>query len=428
MKRVIVALALWGWAFGLFAQSICSSTDQVIYYGNGVGFGAESAHQAATEAKIEIQLRLVAVMPTDQYNRTSFNLAYNQSEGFLLDVLEAARQQLGNEYPALAVALLLNRSGLSEVLDFLGVGLTPEQIQSFNDFVRNGTVQALIQGSASNVTVLEHVGHYTTDINEGKKVVLIAHSQGNIFANLAFTQLPASQAQSFTIIPVASPESTVRKSLVGHVRFLNDFVIGAVDVGRSLLGLPGPLPANDLTTVGISTGFHGFVDAYLTDSSAANFILSSVPQSLSGLTPSGNLGQGAITVTLTWGSNPDVDIHIFEPTGFHVFYIQKNGNVGFLDRDVVTSFGPEHYFASCNNLKTNPLAIGTYRVGLNYFRGSSPEIATVTLKTPGNERTFTKLLPSAFGFPGNGSPVPVADVTVTKDPQTGRLDFFIQGL
>ena len=96
MKRVIVALALWGWAFGLFAQSICSSTDQVIYYGNGVGFGAESAHQAATEAKIEIQLRLVAVMPTDQYNRTSFNLAYNQSEGFLLDVLEAARQQLGN--------------------------------------------------------------------------------------------------------------------------------------------------------------------------------------------------------------------------------------------------------------------------------------------------------------------------------------------
>lgn len=426
MKKVAAMIVLWGWAIGAFAQVACTPIDQIVYYGNGVGFGAESAQDAADEAKLEIQQRLVSVMAPDQYNRTSFSVAYNQSEGILLDVLEAARQQLGNEYPSLAVAILLRRSGLSEILDFLGIGLTPEQIQAFNDFVRNRTVQELIQGTGSNSTVLEHVQHYTTDIGEGKKVIVIAHSQGNIFANLAFTQLSVEQVPSFSIIPVASPESTVRKSLVGHVRFFNDLVIAAVDAGRSALGLPGPLPVNDVTIDGALTAFHGFVEAYMTDSSAANFILFSVPQSSAGLTRTGNLGQGAITLTLTWGAQPDVDLHVFEPNGLQVFYARPQGNLGFLDLDDVTSFGPEHYFASCQNFAVKPnLAVGTYRVGVNYYRGFVPESATVNIKVPGTDRTFTIPLPVARGGSGNATPIPVANVIVTRDPQINIFQFSV---
>lgn len=32
------------------------------------------------------------------------------------------------------------------------------------------------------------------------------------------------------------------------------------------------------------------------------------------------LGNGIITAMLTWGSNPDIDLHVFEPNGTHVYY------------------------------------------------------------------------------------------------------------
>lgn len=32
------------------------------------------------------------------------------------------------------------------------------------------------------------------------------------------------------------------------------------------------------------------------------------------------LGKGNITVQLKWDSQPDVDLHIWEPTGNHVYY------------------------------------------------------------------------------------------------------------
>lgn len=56
-----------------------------------------------------------------------------------------------------------------------------------------------------------------------------------------------------------------------------------------------------------------------------------------------------ITTTLTWSGPGDVDLHVQEPNGRHVYYGAKQGGAGYLDIDNVTGFGPEHYFASCNS-------------------------------------------------------------------------------
>lgn len=56
-----------------------------------------------------------------------------------------------------------------------------------------------------------------------------------------------------------------------------------------------------------------------------------------------------LSLTLTWNdSNSDVDLHVFEPKGRHIYWSNKgkvSGNLyPFLDYDNVMGLGPEHYW------------------------------------------------------------------------------------
>lgn len=53
-----------------------------------------------------------------------------------------------------------------------------------------------------------------------------------------------------------------------------------------------------------------------------------------------------LTVTLTWEEeHSDVDLHIFEPNGFHVYWDDLVGETGSLDRDDRDGWGPEHFIS-----------------------------------------------------------------------------------
>ncbi|RPH57376.1 hypothetical protein EHM82_01430 [bacterium] len=136
--------------------------------------------------------------------------------------------------------------------------------------------------------------------------------------------------------------------------------------------------------------------------------------------PAAGAGDGIITVTLTWGNQPDVDLHVFEPDGTHVFYASPNGNVGFLDVDDVTGFGPEHYFASCSSLTP-----GSYQVGVNYFFGFAPETATIQIQAGLLLRSYQVFLTDFQGSSGNSTPIPVANIIVTGNASDG-FEFQVQ--
>lgn len=418
---IFTALLLAGLTISTQSQSeeFCVPTNTAIYFGNGVGQGADT-HFNAERSRTRLQrLVLESIRPEDEENYV-FKLAFNDSRGALADIAESARQTLGNEWPTLLVGFLLQDRRLLSLLP-------SDVVQQFNDFLTNQTIQEMIAPDLSNTNLASQVASYESDIGEGKKVVLVSHSQGNIFANLAFQRLSSQSQQYFAMVPVASPESFARKSLLGHVRFSDDVVIGGVAVAKLLAGLPPPLSANDDDNVDEDWTGHGFREAYLADASARQFIVSGILSSESILPPPPqSAGQGTITVTLTWGSNPDVDLHTYEPTGTHVYYARPTGNFGYLDVDDVTSYGPEHYFVSCQRLRENQAAVGRYRFGVNYYYGQSPEVAQVTVKTPSSEATYSKVLPVSRGFSGNNSPIPVADVVVSKNPDTGRFDFSIE--
>lgn len=417
------------------SADICSQKNTVIYYGNGVGNGI-ATHGEATSSLLKLFSIVLTRLTPEQSELYNFKLAFNMSAqtdneflATLNDTYEAARQTLGNEWPTVLVAFILKDS---RILDLL-----PTEIkQNFNDYLNNRAIQQLLAGTSSNNNVNDMVNSYVSDIGEGKKVVLLAHSQGNIFANLAYNDInfPSDKKQYFAIVPVASPESYCRNSLVGHVRFYDDLVIAGVQAAKALVpGMPSPLAANDLDNANslwkITQGFgsHAFKESYLADDSARQFIVDGIFNSENLIPdPPSTAGQGTITVTLTWGSNPDVDLHTYEPTGRHVYYASRTGQFGYLDVDDVSGYGPEHYYASCQSLRDNPAAIGRYRFGVNYYYGYSPEVATITVKTPSSEYTTSKTLSSSRGSSGNNSMVPMADVVVSKNPDTGRFDFVIE--
>ncbi len=87
---------------------------------------------------------------------------------------------------------------------------------------------------------------------------------------------------------------------------------------------------------------------------------------------------GALTVTLSWGQgSSDVDLHVLEPYGRHIYYSNKgyDANGPYLDFDNTVGFGPEHYYATDDNVMYDTSGtvmstdiFGTYQIGVHYYR------------------------------------------------------------
>ena len=115
------------------------------------------------------------------------------------------------------------------------------------------------------------------------------------------------------------------------------------------------------------------------------------------------------TVKLTWGGQPDVDLHVIEPDGTQVYYGHRQGTNGYLDVDDTQQFGPEHYFIQ-------NLADGDYKIGAAYYSGSAPETARITITAGPQTRVFDIPLPQVTG----NTPIIAATVRVSTDPATGE--------
>lgn len=58
------------------------------------------------------------------------------------------------------------------------------------------------------------------------------------------------------------------------------------------------------------------------------------------------LAQGDLQVTLTWNTTVDMDLHVLEPNGAHVFHGNMVGPSARMDFDDFNGFGPENIFVS----------------------------------------------------------------------------------
>lgn len=265
----------------------------------------------------------------------------------------------------------------------------------------------------------QHDTRLTALATEGQKLILVAHSQGNLFVNHAYDYItPLVGVNSVAVAHIAPASSTLRG---GYLLADIDLVINGLRT-QGLSSVPNvnlslPTSVSDLSG-------HTLVGTYLDGSrpgrQAVEKLITNAVKGLVTPTTTGSIG--SFTVTLTWDGSGDVDLHTFEPSGSHVYYSARAGVVGYLDVDNTNSLGPEHYYASCDS---SVLQAGTYRVGINNYARATGRTATVQVSTPfaGVILNKTVGVGSERGSSGNQSPINVLNVDVSKDATTGQFTF-----
>jgi hypothetical protein len=242
------------------------------------------------------------------------------------------------------------------------------------------------------------------------------------------------------VIAVGTPAGSISgdPGASNYVSLEQDLVLfetlASASAGGGDAGAPtsSALPGNASNDAATETSGHEFLQSYVRGDAAGPALQALIDAAIADVeAPEAIATDGIITVTLTWGEQPDVDLHAFEPDGTHVFYQLLQGNSGALDLDDTSSFGPEHYTVSCASVVE-----GTYSIGVNYYSGSGPETATVNVAAGSQTRTFTVDLtqsvgsagnpaPTANSTPGVNTPIPVADIIATEGAEAGSFRFQI---
>ncbi len=376
-------------AFAQSDEGQCEANDLVVAYSNGMFNELFDAYQSMLTLKGRLEPQI-----EDDYD-AEFILSYNNSESFLAQVSQVATQRGNDEWGAL--------------LRYLQEGSGPAWLQELALGLQSESTQ---QTWVDDADLQRHVQRYRGAILEGKKVMIASHSQGNFYANAAYY---AVDSRSLGIVGAAVPASEIAGG-GPYFTLTQDRVMNAV---RALY--PTTLPAN-ATNSGVTSSGHEFAADYLFGLPTGPSLMSAYVAQIDAIeAPEGEAGDGIVTITLEWGGEPDVDLHVFEPDGSHVYYSTPQGTSGYLDVDDTSGFGPEHYYASCQDLQT-----GAYSVGVNYYNGDAPETARIQVEAGDEVRNFTQVLSSDRGSSGNASPIPVATVTVGGSREDG-FTFSISG-
>lgn len=406
-----------------FAMSACQPADLVVGFFNGVWNTREQA--AASLERVE-----VLSSDTDyQSLNFEYELFYNQTTSTFGDLAEVFIQRSAEMDGTLAnrweVFWEMLGSGTGESSIVKSAISTIGQVSSglagliegmYTEIVAKTT--AGLSKLLSNPPTAEDYRIQQTRIKalalEKKKLVLVAHSQGNLFVNQAYdAALTVTEPERVQVVHVAPASPTLRGE---HTLADLDLVINALRVqGLSTVpAITAALPASHLIKDDISG--HKFVETYLNDKrdtfKEMRTMMTAALDSLIALPD--EVSDDFFTVTLTWDGAGDVDLHVLEPGGEHVYYAQKKGLSGYLDFDNRDGYGPEHYYASCSAAQ---LQEGDYSIGINHYLFAEGRTALMQVATSAQGEIFSRQLDvgEARGREGSAEPIFVANISVTRD-------------
>lgn len=251
---------------GAQASFDCNPCTTVVAYGNGVWVIDE---QDSWEASYRIRQQVESISPST-VNSYQYEIVWNSSNFvFAGDLVESLFQRAQVTY----------LDAFRATFGLLGPGPVADSLRDLLlEFVSQRYGDAL-QRTITFDDVDTHVSRYKQWIStEGKRVVVVAHSQGNLFANQSYEFLSPSEKARFGIVAVANPANAV----AGRERFLptetyvtdrKDAVIAAVE-----LVFPSTLDWNWENRPGdtqVQLPAHYFTQYYMQQRSAS-FIANSV--------------------------------------------------------------------------------------------------------------------------------------------------------
>ena len=91
----------------------------------------------------------------------------------------------------------------------------------------------------------KHAEFVVQQLNEGKKVVLVAHSEGSLYANKVYNLLTSTQKQSVSLVYIAPTASSMADGRSNYITNPSDIVIlGMRTISMVTGNFPQPLAAN----------------------------------------------------------------------------------------------------------------------------------------------------------------------------------------
>ncbi len=211
-----------------------------IYFANGMS----NTPKHARDSKKELQK--ILEMPDKD-----FGLSYNDNENWLLQLLHVYKQRENSSDD-----FWYWLRNMSEAPKWFH----DEYVQKVGRFNENMV--------RNDPDLTRHINKYLADLNSGKKVVIVAHSQGNFYANNAYRYIKLNYPHykdSIGIVSVATPATWVEGGgtySINNVYTTNpeDLIIQLVEAFYSDTLNPN-VPAYDNPN---SMTDHGFIDTYLT--------------------------------------------------------------------------------------------------------------------------------------------------------------------
>lgn len=391
-------------------ENFCTNTETstvktVVIFANGVLVKTEGESWNSIK---EIKKKLKMIYTPEEMATMEFKIAYNKSHG-LLDFFEAVLQKGLSENPVVSFWRLIGN-----------FDPMPNWAQEkIKDMAASLDVGELVGG----VSLSKHLKLYRNSIKEGKKVLVVAYSQGNFFANQAHDLLyygnsPIEQ-QSFGIVSVANPSGFVGGSIDGlYTTLEEDKVIASIRL--VLTGLPlaeKPLPANveNGEFVIMELLGHFFLDSYLVSgSNSESKIVNDIITGISSLQqPFVMTEDRAITITASWNNPFGTQQMLMTEPVVHTVVDENypNGTYGNFTSTNSGGVTTQRYVVSCETL-----VVGGYLAQVYDFE-HTPNTVSMQVKAGSVTRNYE--VPFVLS---DGTPIyalPVAKVYVTADGESG---------
>lgn len=336
-----------------------------------------------------------------------YKLMYNHTTGFFTDVAETLDMRAAAQGPFQRYELFweaaqgdgpLTRiskavgNGTGEIYKWIESGVDELAVRGKSAFLANNLSFQQFDLAAQRAEI-------DTQAATGRKTVYFAHSQGNLYANLARDYVSTKlEENAIRVIHVAPASPTLRGP---YTLADKDRVINALrpfgNVPEATNVIPGAWNPFDMDTF----QGHSLQAIYLNPKLPMYFrIKDHVTDAFNVMTPDSRRAVAPFKLKLDWSGTKDLDFDIIEPSGTRVQSWNYIGRAGQIDPVSVTAdTGPEIYSATC--LPTQAHA-GDFQI--NYVNRFAPEgtPASLTLELPGGATTKLTFL--------TGKPVKTVDI------------------
>ncbi len=300
---------------------VTNAADALIVFGNGVNNDEDDARHSknALENIVRGDARFAGYT-------LDFDYAYNQTACIPEDGTKPSDSCIGDIYEAVKQTLTsINDQKFWEYF----YRLRSEPQEEFEWFMEtaNTTPSTLEEVSLRTEDLVDHVTLYKDSIGAGKRVVLVAHSQGNLFGNEAYRFLNQTERASFGMVSVATPTARVLEDsnydTAPYTTLCEDPIhLVTLAFVPNLSNFVNGCGSADSTPPVVNWFYHGFVSSYLAkESNSLNQIKGDIEYVLESLLDKFAIGdrvEVAIQGTILVWDAPDgnlIGYHEYEDQG-----------------------------------------------------------------------------------------------------------------